>query len=300
VNDIYLVLVGRALLGLAVAGIITSITTMIADFFEGQERQRFLGMQAAIHSLCGVVFVGAGGFLADVSWRMPFVLYFLSLVMLPLAWILIEERDVEHLVSTDTSSPETTDRRKIMFILFTMVMAMVAFYMVPVQLPFYMMEKLQVKNSLVGIAIGVATITGASTASFYRRIKNVLSYESIMAIGMLFLATGYGFVSFVQEYDGILTGLAITGLGLGLLLPNINLWLMDSAPVLHRGKLVGALTSASFGGQFLSPIFTEPLVNHFSLRDAFWFVSLFMAGFALVFLTIALRRKRRFAAAEVV
>jgi MFS family permease len=291
VNDLYLILAGRAFLGLAVAGIMTSISTLIADFFEGAQRQRFLGTQAAIHSLSGVLFVGAGGFLADISWRMPFSLYGLSLIMLPLAWGYVKEPEVHHLIQSDTTSPDTTNRKKIAFILVTMVVCMIAFYMVPVQLPFYMMEKLEVKNSLVGIAIAVATITGASTASMYRRIKNKMSYEAIMAIGIFFLALGYGFVSFVQEYDGIITGLAITGLGLGLILPNINLWLMDSAPVLHRGKLVGLLTSASFGGQFLSPFFTEPLVNHFSLRDAFWYVALFMAAFALLFLVISIKKK---------
>jgi len=293
VNDLFLILAGRAFLGLGVAGIMTSISTMAADFFEGPERQKFLGLQAAIHSLSGVIFVGVGGFLADISWRMPFSLYALSFVMLPFAFYLLHDTEAHKEAKVLDAPPDLVNRKQISFILTTMVICMIAFYMVPVQLPFYMMEKLQVKNSMIGIAIAVATVSGAITASSYRRIKNHLSYEAIMGIGIFLIAIGYGFISFVQHYDGIISGLAISGLGLGLIMPNINLWLMDSAPISHRGRLMGAMTSSAFSGQFLSPLITEPMVNHYSLRDAFWFVSLAMLVFSIVYLFLVIRNRRR-------
>jgi len=60
------ILAGRALLGVAVAGIMTAATTLVADYYEGQARAQFMGWQAAFMSFGGVVFLTAGG--GSPSW----------------------------------------------------------------------------------------------------------------------------------------------------------------------------------------------------------------------------------------
>jgi len=69
------ILIGRALLGIAVAGVMISVTTLIADYYQGEARARFLGRQAAFMNFGGVLFTAAGGFLADVTWQTPFLIY---------------------------------------------------------------------------------------------------------------------------------------------------------------------------------------------------------------------------------
>lgn len=49
------ILAGRALLGVAVAGVMTTATTLIADYYEGTVRAR-VSWQAAFMSFGGVVF----------------------------------------------------------------------------------------------------------------------------------------------------------------------------------------------------------------------------------------------------
>ena len=61
-NSLGTILVGRALLGLSVAGIMTGVTTLIADYYTGQSRANFMGLQAAFMGLGGVVFLSVGGF----------------------------------------------------------------------------------------------------------------------------------------------------------------------------------------------------------------------------------------------
>ncbi|MEO0013265.1 MAG: Bacillibactin exporter, partial [Cyanobacteriota bacterium] len=71
-NSLGAILVGRALLGLSVAGIMTGVTTLIGDYYTGQTRANFMGLQAAFMGLGGVVFLSVGGFIADLNWRFPF------------------------------------------------------------------------------------------------------------------------------------------------------------------------------------------------------------------------------------
>ncbi len=56
-----MILCGRALLGLSVAGVIVSATTLIADYYIGTARASFMGLQAAFMGLGGVLFLSTGG-----------------------------------------------------------------------------------------------------------------------------------------------------------------------------------------------------------------------------------------------
>ncbi|MGJ5673734.1 MAG: MFS transporter [Nostochopsis sp.] len=54
-NSLFSILCGRALLGLAVAGVMVSATTLIADYYVGAARATFMGLQAAFMALGGVL-----------------------------------------------------------------------------------------------------------------------------------------------------------------------------------------------------------------------------------------------------
>ncbi len=77
-NSLFSILCGRALLGLAVAGVMVSATTLIADYYQGDRRANFMGLQAAFMGFGGVLFLSVGGFVADLNWRLPFLIYLLS------------------------------------------------------------------------------------------------------------------------------------------------------------------------------------------------------------------------------
>ncbi|MCK5313540.1 MAG: MFS transporter, partial [Anaerolineales bacterium] len=64
-------LVSRAMLGLAVAGIMSGFVTLILDYFKGSELNRFLGLQGAFIGLGGMVFLLFAGFLAEIGWQYP-------------------------------------------------------------------------------------------------------------------------------------------------------------------------------------------------------------------------------------
>ena len=81
-NNMFSILVSRALLGMAVAGIMTTAVTLIGDYFEGDERNTFMGMQAAFMGFGGVVFIAMAGLFADIRWNYPFLIYGFSFLVL--------------------------------------------------------------------------------------------------------------------------------------------------------------------------------------------------------------------------
>ena len=68
----------------------------------------------------------------------------------------------------------------------------------------------------------------------------------------------------------------LSGLGFGLILPNINLWIIHLSPSEIRGKNIGALTTFFFLGQFLSPLLFEPIIVRSSISEIFVLAGIFL------------------------
>jgi MFS family permease len=97
------------------------------------------------------------------------------------------------------------------------------------------------------------------------------------------LGIGYSIIGLATSYGVVLLGLAIAGLGLGLLMPNMNVWVASSVPDTLRGRALGGLTTFFFLGQFLSPLFSQPLSQLFGLGKTY-----LLAGLLLLVLGIVL------------
>ena len=270
VSDLYLMLVSRGLLGIAVAFVMTATTTLIADYYDGEERSAFLGQQAAAMSIGGIIFISLGGWLAELSWRAPFGVYGLALLMIPLAWSVLQEPTVDR---TTTSSKAPTlsgsSRMVIVFLYALLFVTMVVFYMIPVQIPFVLTTDLKASSSQVGIAVATATLAGAIVSLNFQRIRAWLHPAWIFAVAFLSLGAGYVMIYLADSYYAMVLSLFVGGLGVGLIMPNTNFLIMNIAPPQTRGRLLGGLSTFLFLGQFFSPIIVTPLAQTYTMKTAF-------------------------------
>jgi MFS family permease len=164
------ILIGRAMLGIAVGGIMTTTTTLIADYFTGEKRNRIIGMQGAFMSFGGVLFLLAGGFLADIDWRTPFLIYLFSLFVLPLVLYSINEPLI---LKDRQKTKESIFKTKVPYIVYPIaVFSMIMFYLIPVQMPFFLKDMTSASNSQVGIAISSMSLFAAFSALLYKKVKS--------------------------------------------------------------------------------------------------------------------------------
>jgi MFS family permease len=261
VDSLPALVVGRAFLGLAVAFVMTPSTTLIADYFQGPQRQGFMGVQSAFMSLGGVAFLICGGLLADWHWRGPFAVYLVALPVLAGALFWLDEKPRDPVQGEAVVRPPTHWQPIVSLYLVGFV-GMALFYLVPVRLPFHLTNLTGASPTLVGLAMGVSTVFAGLTSLNYRRLRRVLDYRQTFAASFLLQGMGYMSIGVAGGYAGVLVGLAVMGTGFGMMMPNLNVWLADKAPEWIRGRVFGGLTSAVFLGQFSSPIITMPLVEY--------------------------------------
>lgn len=283
-----MIIVGRALLGIGVAGITIATTTLVADYYEGAVRGKFLGTQAAFTSLGGVVFITLGGRLADLGWRNPFMVYFLALLVVPAVWFFLPEPSPQD--SIQPASPNF-EKPKLPYIIVLLTFAaaflgQIAFYIIPVQIPFYLENLFQASASQSGMAIAICILGSAISSFQYQRIKTKLNFFSIYGIAFSTMALGFGVISLGGSFAIVGLGLGIVGIGLGLVMPNMTVCLTSATPLSMRGRVVGGLTASIFLGQFVSPLASQPLSLAIGLDKTYGVAGITMAILAIAFMIL--------------
>jgi MFS family permease len=276
-------LVGRMIVGIGVAGIMVSATTLIADYYSGDERSRLMGLQAAMMGLAGTFLFITIGYLADISWQTAFLVYVLPLATLPLVLVVLHEPHQEFRCAENpppTGEPGTcvgesiaaigesamgsaTDEpvpfKLIAFIYSVILLAQIAFVVVPVHLPFYMQEQTGASATQSGIAIASMTLAFAAASVFYGRFLSRQDHITVLMIAFALFGAGYALISVGGGPAAMYLGLIVSGIGMGLVVPNLYVWLANETPLAIRGRALGGFTTALFLGQFLSPIISHPI-----------------------------------------
>ena len=290
-NNLYYILLSRAVLGIAVGMSMTIVITLIADYFDGLERQKFVGLQIAFMSLGGILFTGLGGVLSDIGWRYPFLIYFASLLILPLVLLFLPEPPVP---AKAIQANRQAKAPPFIWMLFVNTMFMwLLFFLIPVQIPFHLKALGVEKNAFIGAAIAMSTAFSAISSFFYSRIKDRLSFLSVFSVGYLLMAAGFVCVAVAKTYLFVVIAMALAGLGIGMMIPNTNMWIMKIAPPAIRGKEIGKLTTFWFLGQFLSPIIIYPVLHNLSLSSTFMAASGFLLVLSLFFMVFHFSRLGR-------
>jgi MFS family permease len=281
-NNLYHILLSRALLGISVGMSMTIVITLIADYFEGLERQKFIGIQIAFMSLGGILFIGLGGILADFGWRYPFLIYLSSLLILPFSIMFLHEPAVAD--KTNQANHLVKAPRIIWMLFINTTLMWIVFFLIPVQIPFHLKALGIEKNSLIGAAIAMSTAFSAVSSFSYSRIKGQFSSLSVFSMGYLLMAAGFVCISVANSYAWVVIAMMLAGLGIGMMIPNTNMWVMKITPPEIRGKEIGKLTTCWFFGQFLSPILLFPVLSFLSLSATFMLASGFLFLMSIGFL----------------
>ncbi|MEO1004618.1 MAG: MFS transporter [Cyanobacteria bacterium J06638_38] len=285
-NSLGTILFGRALLGLSVAGIMTGVTTLIADYYTGQKRANFMGLQAAFMGLGGVAFLSVGGFIADLNWRFPFLIYLSAwAIMLAIAFTLYEpKREVNNQAQDSSQVSQPRMSISVLAMIYGVALFyMLAFYLIPVQLPFYLKNLSNSSAAASGLAIAASTLASSIASLRYGFVKERLGFVSIVATAFAIASVGYLMIGVAGSYNLVLLGLIIAGLGFGLLMPNLNVWLSSIVSDALRGRALGGLTTFFFLGQFLSPIIAQPVTNSVGLGQTYIVTGISLLVVSIIF-----------------
>ena len=293
INSLYIMLLSRLVLGIAVAGAISGITTLLIDYFHGKELEKYMGYQGAFLAIGGLLTLAFSGVLADIGWKYPFLIHLFGLLILPGVIFFISEPNIP-------SKPELKRNREIgiqvhykpiIGIYALGFVSMLTIFIFPVHLPFLLTSKLGLSNTQIGLVLAFQTPIAIIISINYSKIKALLSFQTMFAIIFMSIGINHFIVATSNDYWMILFSMLFGGISLGLFPPTLNVWLASVISPDIRGRAISGLITFIFLAQFMTPIVTQPLVESVGLVNVFSYAG--MLSLLLFGLMIVLNRRYR-------
>ena len=286
--------IGRAFLGIAIAGIKTSTVAMIGDHYTGAARNRIIGWQGSAMKVGGVVFMLIGGALANSSWQTPFLGYLIAFALVPSSLIALAGglpgQATREQAKTDDARPAIFWSSSWVFV--SAFLASGLFFVTPVQLPFFLKNTFAASPFQMGAAIAVGNTVGALVALAYHRIRSHMSFVAIHGMVFLVMAAGYFLLTQATSYVGVLWSMGVAGVGFGLYVPNHSSWILSVVSARRRGFGAGLVTTAMFLGQFAAPILIQPLIDPADSTAVWRALSIILTLLALTYFGISALRSK--------
>ena len=262
-------------------------TALVGDFFQGAARDRYMGLQQAFVGIGGTIFLTGGGFLAEVHWRGPFLIYTVAILLLPAAIAFLPEPRRAATRQPTQGEAGSSGRTVVLLVLLFVaaIINMIAFYMIPTQLPFYLEHLGFAAPSLAGTAIGAGQLVGVVSALAFAPFRRMLGIMGVFGLGFVSAGLSFLLLSNAESYVGVLLAMSVSGVCMGTIMPNFAAAAMLLAPPASRGRISGLLVSSIFTGQFLSPVVSQPLISMAGYGGAYAIVGIVvlaigMAAFA--------------------
>ncbi|PAF49130.1 MFS transporter [Helicobacter sp. 12S02232-10] len=290
-DNLYLLLISRAVFGIATAFLMTGVSVLLSDYYTGAKREKALSMQGFFMAFGGAIFLILGGYLSNLDWRYPFLAYLLGILILVFAFLMLFEPERHIRNSQDSSDLEKKfSIIKFLPVYFLGIFCMAMFYIAPTQLPFFITHTLEMDSSYVGISMATASVSMAIFSLFYNRLRSYLNIFKIYFLALFLIGTSFVIVGIFHNYATVLIAFILMGAGLGVMMVNNSSWLFMLAKDFERAKAYGFLAASLFMGQFISPFITQPIAKAFGLIDMFWIFGGLVYVVALIFLFAKMKR----------
>lgn len=252
-NSLDAIIVSRFVMGLGEASAMAMSTALIALSFEPAPRARWLSFQVVSANVVGLVILLCGGLVGRLSWRAPFLVYALPLVLL---WLAIGYvRQPPYRPAQGTVADRWTPRqiRVVAGSCLLQIFATMSIGVLIVDFPFLFDERGVKDPGAVGLLVGICALgvtLGAALGRTMIRLGTTVAQLASLAL----IAVGFELASLATAPGPTAAWGLVTGLGVGTLIPPLLDFTMGSAPRRAVGSVGGLWTTSIFVGQFAGPI----------------------------------------------
>ncbi|HEX8446744.1 MAG TPA: MFS transporter [Sphingomonas sp.] len=270
------ILVSRLLLGICEAMIVTLSMTMLADYFTGVRRDRWLALVSTVASGSAVLFLALSGVLgARFGWRAPTAVYGLSLLIVPA--MLAFTWEPKHARGPAADAPgQAFPWAHVLAVGAATLVGGSFFFIVAIQQAFGLIELGVTDPARIGLLTSVCGLGNPIGSLIFRRFVTTRT-SRLIAVEMALLGGGMLMMSQAGSDIAFSVSAFCALIGAGMLMPTLVTWMVRGLPFAARGRGVGIFQSLFSAGQFASG-----LILPFLARNV---VDGFLSAFAVLGVT---------------
>ena len=212
-----------ALLGVGAGIIIPFSTSLVSMFFSGKERTKQYGYVSAITNITLVIATAVAGWLADIQWRLPFLVYLLPVVSIVLVPAIrrgekavgVQGGQGDAVVSSGGRIEYAPLAKFMLYYLLITYLVMA----VSINLPF-LLGKYGYDSGVAGVVTSIFFLAMMLPGFFINRLVEAFG-RSILIWAMLLISIGLLDVFYNSSLLFIIIGCVAAGFGYGMAQPYI-------------------------------------------------------------------------------
>ncbi|UXR71983.1 multidrug efflux MFS transporter NorA [Staphylococcus sp. IVB6240] len=290
-----LLLVSRVLGGFSAGTIMPGVTGLIADLSPMQDKARNFGYMSAIISAGFILGPGAGGFLAEISHRMPF--YFAgALGVLAFLGTVVFVQSPKQETTQGFQSFEKVELEKIQvkkFITPAILTLILAFGLSASEtlFPLYTADKINFQPADISIAITGGGIFGAIFQVFlFDKMVRYLNELMLIVYSLIYSAVVLGLLIFAHSYWHVMLICFVVFIGFDLIRPALTNYFSNIAG--NRQGFAGGLNSTFTSmGNFIGPLIAGGLYDVNIEYPLFMSILFMLIGCVVIMIEKAISRR---------
>lgn len=286
VDNIALLLVLRALLGISVGMVMPLSTGLLNYYFPPERQSRLMGLSAAMNQLGGVVATMLAGVLASVQWNYAFLVYLAGLLAMVLVAVWLPNERLMAEGSRVKASTLVRFHPSVTAMFFIMLL----FFVYPTN--FALTAQAQgvspLATTLIMVLLDVvAFVVGLYFARLMKRFRRQMKYAA-----PLFFLAGFAVLSWGVGAPAMIVGSVLIGVANGAGVPYVNTIASIKAGREASTTVMPLISAALYLGQFVSPLVVRPLADALGTVNAPYVVAM---GIGVLFLVQVVLTRRHHA-----
>ena len=264
----------RFVQGVGSAGLINLGVVLIADYWEGADRARVIGWNAAVLTVSVAIIPPLGGGLAALGgWRWSFAPFVLALVaaVAVARYVRSTPRQGAHSFVEQIRGAAVVVRSPIVLgcIAFGTVFFILTFGLILTALPLMLEQRFGLGVGLRGLVF-VAPALGATLVAFNMgKLRVRFGARRLLVAGAALFAVGYLTMGFLPVLALVVLGAFIHGLGEGGTVPTVQELVASASPPESRGAVVAVWVGFVRLGQTIGPLAAAASVASFGFGPTY-------------------------------
>lgn len=264
----------RLVQGAGSAGLINLAIVLIGDHWEGVERARRVGRNAACLTICVAIFPVVGGGITEVfGWRGTFYLYPLSLITAAVvSRALPKQRRRPGKVSDQLreAAPYIRSAPMIGTIVTAVMIFILIFGVLLTVMPLYAEERFGMDAAARGVLLSLPAVTSTMGALGMARIHRRFGRERVLVAAPALYAVALAIIATTGDVAVLGAGVLVFGLADGLLIPGLQDLAAGLAPASSRGIAVAMWVGSARTGQTAGPLAAGAMYDAVGAEPTFW------------------------------
>ena len=259
-HSLSMIFVSRLGVGLAEAVVLTLANTMLINYFNVRRRRFWLALQGFIGPSLAAAVIASSGYLTAMAWNGAFWIYAIAfpLALAMKVWMFEPDAEKRH-----DDEPQIDDAvfpwlRIATICVITFLIAIVYYvYTINAGTAFHAIDGASPQR--IGLLMSLAALAVPVGALVFGLASSRTTPERVLTLMLAFIGVGMIVIGVAQNAVAMGVGAVVQQIGAGMAVSAMIFWVASLVGPAHRGRAMGAWSSAFFAGMFVSPLFVNVL-----------------------------------------